>query len=70
VCAAGLTGVEFQPVLLELGELRTLKAKTHLCPGYVWGRVTGILLVVWERTWERNSVSRGAGPYGSGESQW
>lgn len=39
------TGLEFHPVHLRMGNLRSLRSKQDQCPGYFWGRVTGVLLV-------------------------
>lgn len=41
----GFTGIEFFPLVMRMGELRGLKGKEDSCPGYVWARVSGIILV-------------------------
>lgn len=54
LAASELTGIELHPVHLRLGNLRSLKNKADQCPGYMWARVTGVLLVdlwMWGRQW-------------------
>jgi len=42
---AALTGIEFHPAHIRLGKPGRWTARAGECPGYVWGRITGILLV-------------------------
>src|SRR5688572_9950129 len=54
ISAAELTGIELNPVHMRLGNLRSLAKKADQCPGYMWARVTGVLLVdlwMWGREW-------------------
>ncbi len=45
IAASGLTGIELHPVQLSFGDLRSLKKKADQCPGYMWARFTGVVLV-------------------------